>query len=154
MVLKFDLCCRITNTFIQKKCWHEKVKNVLNKAQTLQNITFFSKKSLAKNFGKLRDRDRNVINHWVNCAAKLESHWIKKSIFQGWQVICHSWKIDVWQLCIVKFGCGTDPTFFLQFCKILKKKKKLRLDFPPNFYYQFVPNYHWKYKTAWKKSKC
>ena len=89
----------------------KKVQKILNKAKTLQNITFFSEKVWQK-LHKLRDR--NVKNHWVNCAAKMESHWVNATIFQGWQVI---WKINVWQLCVVKLGCEsfteTDPSFFM-----------------------------------------
>ena len=56
------------------------VQKILNKAKTLQNITFFSEKVWQK-LHKLRDR--NVKNHWVNCAAKMENHLIKWQFSRG-----------------------------------------------------------------------
>ena len=48
--LNIYICCGTTKIFIQNKYKNtEKVQKILNKAKTLQNITFFSEK-FGKNF--------------------------------------------------------------------------------------------------------
>ena len=78
-------------------------------------ITLFSENVWQKAHNLL---DEYVKDHSADCAAKLGGPWVKTAIFHGCQVIWHSWKIVVSQLCLAKFGCITGDSFFQIFVKI------------------------------------